>query len=70
MGGASYLVDMLAWSLVRDTGARIHTYVAIPPTIAEVWMVGHLLVEGIRSSHQADVVGASSTSTVSEAAVV
>jgi hypothetical protein len=56
--------------LVLDVGQRIHNSMAIPPTIAEVWMVGYLLVEGIRSSHQADVVGASSTSTVSEAAVV
>ncbi len=50
VGGASYLVDVLARFLVPDLGERIHNYLAIPPTIAEVWMVAYLLVKGIRSS--------------------
>src|ERR671933_1752139 len=49
VGGASYLVNMLARFLVPDVGEKIHNYMAIPPTIAEVWMVGYLLVNGIRS---------------------
>ncbi|MDQ3810486.1 MAG: DUF4386 domain-containing protein [Chloroflexota bacterium] len=50
VGGASYLVDVLARFLVPDVGESIHNYLAIAPTIAEVWMVGYLLVKGIRSS--------------------
>jgi hypothetical protein len=48
LGGASYLVDVLARFLVPDVGESIHNYLAIAPTIAEVWMVGYLLVKGIR----------------------
>jgi hypothetical protein len=48
MGGACYLVDMLAAFLVPDLGKQIHGFLAIPPTIAEVWMVGYLLVRGVK----------------------
>lgn len=47
-GGASYLVDMLVAFLDADLSREIHPFLAIPPTIAEVWMVGYLLVKGVR----------------------
>ena len=36
VGGASYLMDVLARFLVPDVGERFHNYLAIAPTIAEV----------------------------------
>jgi len=48
VGGACYLVDMLAAFLVPDFGKAIHGYVTIPSAIAEVWMVLYLLVIGVR----------------------
>jgi hypothetical protein len=53
-GGGCYLVDMLARFLVPDVGERIHTFISIPPTIAEIWMVGYLLVKGVNVSRRAD----------------
>ena len=49
VGGVCYLVDMLALFLVPAVGNSINVYVVIPPTIAEVWMVGYLLVMGVRA---------------------
>src|SRR6266567_3750345 len=49
VGGASYLVDLLAQFLVPDFGQRIHAFVNIPSAIAEIWMVGYLLVIGVRT---------------------
>src|SRR5687768_10328652 len=54
VGGASYLVDLLARFLVPAFGETIHGVLAIPPTIAEVWMVGYLLVKGVRSPMNAN----------------
>jgi hypothetical protein len=48
-----YLVDLLAAFLVPDLGTQIHAPVVIVPTIAELWMVGYLLVKGVRSSSPA-----------------
>ena len=48
VGGAGYLVDMLAAFLVPDFGKAIHGYVTIPSAIAEVSMVVYLLVIGVR----------------------
>lgn len=47
-GGASYLVDMLVAFLAPDLSGIIHGFLAIPPIIAEVWMLGYLLVKGVR----------------------
>jgi Domain of unknown function (DUF4386) len=47
VGGVCYLVDMLAAFLVPDFGTQIHGFLAIPPTIAEIWMLGYLLVKGV-----------------------
>jgi hypothetical protein len=48
VGGVCYLVDMLLLFLAPDFGAKTHAFLAIPPTIAEVWMVLYLLVKGVR----------------------
>ena len=45
---ACYLVDMLALFLVPDFGESVSTYLVIPPIIGEVWMVGYLLVKGVK----------------------
>jgi hypothetical protein len=47
-GGVSYLVDMLAAFLFPEIGAAIHGFLAIAPTIAEVWTLGYLLVVGVK----------------------
>jgi hypothetical protein len=65
VGGASYLVGMLAVFLLPDVGETINGMVAIAPTIAEVSMVGYLLVKGVRSSPQSEVVARSQTPAVS-----
>jgi hypothetical protein len=48
VGGVSYLLDMLAAFLVPDVGKQIHSFLAIPPTIAEIWTLGYLLVKGVK----------------------
>jgi hypothetical protein len=48
-GGVSYLVDMLAAFLFPEIGVKIHGFLAIAPTIAEVWTLGYLLVVGVRT---------------------
>jgi hypothetical protein len=49
VGGACYLADLLAAFLVPDLGNAIHSYVTIPSAIAEIWMVGYLLVIGVKT---------------------
>jgi hypothetical protein len=50
VGGACYLVDMLAAFLLPDIGKAIHSYVNIVSAIAEIWMVAYLLVIGVKMS--------------------
>jgi hypothetical protein len=50
LGGACYLVDMLAAFLVPDFGQKIHTFVVIPSAIAEISMVVYLLVVGVKAA--------------------
>lgn len=52
VGGACYLVDLLAAFLLPDIGKAIHGFVTIPSAIVEIWMVGYLLVIGVRSHRQ------------------
>ncbi len=54
VGGACYLVDMLAAFLVPDVSKAIHAYVTIPSAIAEIWMVGYLLVVGVKTRKSDD----------------
>src|SRR5438552_901155 len=49
VGGACYLVDLLAAFLVPDFGKEIHAFVWIPSAIAEISMVLYLLVIGVRT---------------------
>jgi len=58
-------VDLLAAFLVPDFGQTIHAFVVIPSAIAEISMVLYLLVRGVRSSHQIEVIDRSQMPTVS-----
>jgi hypothetical protein len=49
VGGTAYLVDLLALFLVPAFGDMVNGLLAVPPTIAECWMVGYLLVIGVRT---------------------
>ena len=48
VGGFAYLVDMVALFLVPAFGETISAFVLIPSAVAELWMVGYLLVKGVR----------------------
>ena len=50
----SYLVDVLAAFLVPEVATQVHPFLTIAPLIAEVWMLGYLLVKGVRSPRIAD----------------
>ena len=39
---------MLAAFLAPDVGTQIHGFLAIAPTIAEIWILGYLLVKGVK----------------------
>jgi hypothetical protein len=45
-----YVVDVLAALLVPDVSRQIHSSVLIVPIVAEVWMLGYLLLKGVRSA--------------------
>jgi hypothetical protein len=49
VGGACYLVGMLAVFLVPDYGEKINVFITIPSAIAEIAMVLYLLVIGVRA---------------------
>jgi Domain of unknown function (DUF4386) len=49
VGGACYLVDLLAAFLAPDLGQNIHAFIVIPCAIAEIWMVGYLLMIGVKT---------------------
>ena len=48
VAGVSYLVDMIAAFVFPEISAAIHGFLAIPPTIAEVWTLVYLLVVGVK----------------------
>jgi hypothetical protein len=48
--GTSYVLDLLVAFVSPELSRTVHTYFAILPTIAEVWMLGYLLVFGVRSA--------------------
>lgn len=52
VGGVCYLVDMLAKFLAPDFGATVSSFLVIAPTTAEIWMVGYLLVKGVKVPDQ------------------
>jgi hypothetical protein len=49
VGGACYLVDLLAQFLVPDFGQNLHVYFSVVAAIAEISMVLYLLVIGVRT---------------------
>jgi hypothetical protein len=50
VGGACYLVDLLAQFLAPTLGQTIHGYITIPSAIAEILMALYLLVIGVRTA--------------------
>jgi hypothetical protein len=54
VGGASYLVGVLAVYLSPASGEAIKTMLINVPTVAEVWLLGYLLAIGVRSSPVGD----------------
>ncbi|HEX9098743.1 MAG TPA: DUF4386 domain-containing protein [Candidatus Dormibacteraeota bacterium] len=50
VGGACYLVGLLAVFLVPDLGEKINTFVTLPSAIAEISMLGYLLVVGVKTT--------------------
>jgi hypothetical protein len=50
VGGACYIVGLLAVFLIPDAGEKINTFVTLPSAIAELSMVFYLLVFGVRSA--------------------
>lgn len=49
LGGVCYIVDLLAAFLLPDLGLKIHAFVVIPSTIAEILMLLYLLVVGVKT---------------------
>ena len=54
VGGACYLVGLLAVFLLPDAGEKINVFVTIPSAIAEVSMLGYLIVKGVRTPRRAE----------------
>jgi hypothetical protein len=50
VGGICYLVDVLASFLVPNLGQTLHPFVVIPSAVAELSMVGYLLLIGVRTA--------------------
>ena len=51
----SYLVDVLVAFLAPDLAKQAHPLLVIVPIIAEVWLLGYLLMKGVRSPRAADL---------------
>jgi hypothetical protein len=49
VGGGCYLVDLFAAFQAPGLAKNIHVLIVIPCTIAELWMVGYLLVVGVKT---------------------
>ena len=49
VAGGCYVVDLLTAFLVPDFNQIIGTFIVIPYIIAEVWMLGYLLVIGVKT---------------------
>jgi hypothetical protein len=47
VGGVCYLVDLLAGFVVPGFGQAIHQFIVVPCAIAEISMVGYLLLVGV-----------------------
>ena len=49
-GGVCYVAGTLVEFLSPDLGKQIEAFIYTPPTIAELWMIGYLLVKGTKTS--------------------
>lgn len=49
LAAASYLLDTFVLFLLPDLGRQINAFLLILPIIGEVWMLGYLLVVGVKS---------------------
>jgi hypothetical protein len=54
VGGVGYLLDVVAGFLIPDLGEKISAFLVVPASTGELWMVGYLLVRGVKSSHLTD----------------
>jgi hypothetical protein len=54
VGGACYLVGVLAVYLSPASGEAIKTLLIYVPTVAEVWLLGYLLAIGVRTPRPTD----------------
>jgi len=50
-GGVGYVVNAVLSAALPGTAAPIADLLVIPATAGELWMIGYLLVVGIRRSH-------------------
>ncbi|MBB5868663.1 uncharacterized membrane protein YhaH (DUF805 family) [Allocatelliglobosispora scoriae] len=50
LGCVAYLVDLLLRFLAPALGGEISAFVLIPSVVAEFWMVGYLLIKGVRAT--------------------
>jgi hypothetical protein len=65
VGTAGYLVDTLAAFAFPDLGSALHGYITIPSAIAELWMVGYLLVIGVKTAKTSEpILAAGVTSSI------
>ncbi|MFE3453393.1 DUF4386 domain-containing protein [Nonomuraea sp. NPDC059194] len=49
-GCAGYLVDLFAQFLAPDLASRLAPFALAPATVAEVWLLGYLLIVGVRET--------------------
>jgi hypothetical protein len=50
-----YLVDALVAFLVPDIAKQVSPLLVIGPIVAEIWLLGYLLVRGVRSPRESDL---------------
>jgi hypothetical protein len=49
VAGVSYLLDVIAAFLAPELSKQIHVFMSIAPTIAEIWLLGYLLIVGVKT---------------------
>jgi hypothetical protein len=53
-GGVGYILSVLVASLLPDASGVVYA-LTVPATVGELWMVGYLLVKGVRNRSSRDV---------------
>jgi hypothetical protein len=61
IGAAGYLVDLAARIAIPTVGGELSPFAVLPAIVGELWMVGYLLVKGVRSGAAAAPAPAVST---------